>query len=77
MRENLDYEKSKLVQEGQTIKRIFYDDEGNVIHVASFRIHEETDCPISASEDPQAYHRWYYRNVRRHRDRRKPRLPDL
>ena len=70
------FERSKIEWEGQTVRRIFYDEEGNVIHVASMRVHEDTGIKASISRDPAAYHREYYHKVRRQRDGRTPRVKD-
>ena len=38
--------------------------------------HQSTGIEVSRSEDPRAYHREYYRRVRRYRDGRRPRVSD-
>lgn len=68
-----DFDRSRLIVKGRTLKREFYDEEGNVIYVASMRVVEETGIDIDQRVDPTAYHREYYRRVRRHRDGRVPR----
>ena len=68
------FERSKIEWEGQTVNRIFYDEEGNIVYVASMQVHEDTGVKASRSKDPTAYHREYYRKVRRYRDGRKPRV---
>ena len=73
------FKRSKLeADEEGKLTRTFYDEEGRVIHIIlGSRIHDQTDIPISYSEDPRQYARIYYRNVRRYRDGNKPRVPDL
>jgi len=70
------FDRSKLEVEGRTLYRIFYDDEGNVIHTVSLKVHMPTGVEASRSMDPTAYHREYYRKVRRYRDGRTPRVPN-
>jgi hypothetical protein len=73
------FKRSKLeTDEEGRLTRTFYDESGNVIHVVKGRRpHFRTGISVSYNEDPREYARIYYRNVRRHRDGHKPRLPDI
>ena len=77
--EGCSFERSKLeLDEDGKIIRVFYDEKGIPIHAAKWsRINRRTGISVSQTEDPKLYARIYYRNVRRYRDKYKPRLPDI
>jgi hypothetical protein len=68
---------SRVVEwEGNYGTVIFYNEEDEEISQFSYRINLRSGCPYSQVSGPTLYHRWYYRNVRRYRDKRSTREPD-
>ena len=73
------FRRSKLEfdEEGRPT-RVFYDESGKVLHVVKgSKPYHQTYIEVSYTNDPKQYARTYYRNIRRYRDGRKPRKPDI
>lgn len=70
-----DFKRSKLTRDKGRMCRIFYDEDGQELHrVYGPRPTTRTGIEVDQRKDPAAYHREYYRRVRRLRDGRTPRV---